>query len=367
VSHVTLNAMQAVLLQRVNHYRTMTGVAPVSADERLQRAAQSHASYLNSTGQAGHFEAQPADPYFTGRTPFQRIDATGYNYAVAGEVVGSVSTADPATALDELIAAIYHRFIILSGDFSHAGLGVASRRVQGSDVTDVTVDFGSLAERPAQPPSALTLYPVADQQGVPLDFDPTHESPNPMPGRPLVGYPISIQVDAHYTLGVRSFTLHAVIGGKRGPALPARLLTHGADLETPAYGAALVPLSPLSPSTTYEAAFSGSAAGAAISRSWRFTAAAQVVPRLRFASSTVRPGGTQRVTLTGLDLEKGDYYVCHGPPQLVTSLTFEGEATFVLTTSRDCAPGRSCEVIVATSYLSSCAVPFAKGSFTIGP
>jgi hypothetical protein len=66
-------------------------------------------------------------------------------------------------------------------------------------------------------------------------------------------------------------------------------------------------------------------------------------------------------------MEKGDYYVCHGPPHLVTSLVFEGEAEFVLTTSSDCASGRSCEVVVATSYHSSCAAPFAQGSFTIAP
>jgi hypothetical protein len=80
----------------------------------------------------------------------------------------------------------------------------------------------------------------------------------------------------------------------------------------------------------------------------------------------VPPGGTQKATLAGLDMEKGDYYVCHGPPHLVTSLVFEGDAEFVLTTSSDCA-GQSCEVVVATSYHSSCAAPFAQGSFAIVP
>src|SRR5262245_53361195 len=81
----------------------MTGVASVSGDEWLQRAAQSHASYLSSAGQAGHFETQPPDPYFTGRTPCQCIDAARYDHAVVSEVVGSVCAADPASALDELI------------------------------------------------------------------------------------------------------------------------------------------------------------------------------------------------------------------------------------------------------------------------
>ena len=366
-SHVTLNVVQGALLERVNHHRALAGVAPVTPEMRLLRAAQSHASYLNSTGQAGHFEAERTDSYYTGRTPFQRISAAGYDYAVAGEVVGSLSSADPATAIDALIAAIYHRFVILSSDFTHAGLGVASRRVQGSDVLDVTVDFGSLTVPPVRPPSALTLYPVPGQQGVPLDFDPAYESPNPMPGHTLVGYPISIQVDDPYTLTVHSFGLHPVTSSTLGAALAAKLLTHANDPETDASAAALIPLAPLSPSTTYEVVFSGAVSGSGVSRNWRFTTAAQVVPTLRFASPTVPPGGTQKVTLTGLDKEKGDYYVCHGPPHLVTSLVFEGDAEFVLTTSSDCAAGRSCEVAVATSYHSSCASPFAQGSFAIVP
>jgi hypothetical protein len=359
--------MQGVLLERLNHHRTLAGVAAVAPDARLLHAAQSHASYLNSTGQTGHFETQPADPYYTGRTPFERILAARYDYAVAGEVVGSLSTADPVVALDALVAAIYHRFVILASDVSHAGLGVASRRVQGSDVLDATVDFGSLTASPARPASALTLYPAAGQQGVPLDFDPAHESPNPMPGHALVGYPISVQADDSYTLAVHTLDLHAVGGGGPGPALPARLLTHALDAETPASAAALIPLAPLASSTTYEVVFSGSVAGTAVSRRWRFTTAAWVAPTLTFASPTVPPGGTQRATLTGLDLDKGNYYVCHGPPHLVTSLAFEGEATFVLRTSSDCAAGRSCEVVVATSYHSSCASPFAQGAFAIAP
>ena len=154
---------------------------------------------------------------------------------------------------------------------------------------------------------------------------------------------------------------------RRIRGLAARLLTRAVDPETDALAAALIPLSPLSPSTTYEVVFSGSVAGGIVSRNCRFTTAAPVVPTIRFASPTVPAGGTQKVTLTGLDREKGDYYVCHGPPHLVTSLAFEGDAEFVLTTSSDCASGRSCTVAVATSYHSSCASPFAEGSFAIVP
>jgi hypothetical protein len=41
------------------------------------------------------------------------------------------------------MTAIYHRFIILSVDFVHAGPGVALKAHQGTDELHVTVDFGA--------------------------------------------------------------------------------------------------------------------------------------------------------------------------------------------------------------------------------
>ena len=366
-SPVTLDAMQGSLLERVNHHRTLAGVAAVSPEVNLLRAAQAHASYLNSTGQAGHYETQGTDAYYTGRTPFQRIAAAGYDYVAAGEVVGNLSSGDPAAVVDALMMAIYHRFIILSSVYTEAGLGVATRRVQGSDMIDVTVDFGSRTLPAVRPPSALTTYPADGQRGVPLDFDPAHEAPNPMPGHALVGYPISVQVDERHDLRVDAFTLKAVGQGNSGSVVAVKRLTHAINAETPAYAAAVIPLSPLSPATAYRVTFSGRVGSVPVTKSWQFTTAARTAPRLRFASPAVAPGGTQRATIDGLDREKGDYYVCYAPPHLVASLAFEGDAAFALTTSTDCNAGKSCQVAVSTSYQSSCAAPFAQGTFVIAP
>ena len=367
LSPVTLDAMQASLLERVNHHRTLAGVAAVSPEASLLRAAQAHASYLNSTGQAGHYETQRTDAYYTGRTPFQRITTAGYDYVAAGEVVGSLSSGDPVAAVDALMMAIYHRFIILGSDFMEAGLGVATRRVQGSDMIDVTVDFGSRTVPPIRSRSALTTYPVDGQRGVPLDFAPANEAPNPMPGQTLVGYPISIQVDERYELRVDAFVVKAVGQGNSGAALSVKRLTHAVNAETPTYAAAVIPFSPLSPSTAYRVLFSGWVGGARVTKSWQFTTATRPAPRLRFASPAVPPGGTQHATIDGLDREKGDYYVCYAPPHLVASVAFEGDAAFALTTSTDCDTGKPCRVAVSTSYQSSCAAPFAQGSFVIAP
>jgi len=358
-----LDALQAAALARVNYYRNLAGLPPVAAEPRLLLVAQAHSSYLDSTNEMGHYEDRKNNPFYTGNSPFDRIDFSGYDYAEAGEVVARQHSSHPAAAVDALMTAVYHRFIILSVDFVHAGPGVALQSNGGAEELDVTVDFGAEALPPAPPHSAVTVYPVLGQTDVPTDFDPAEELPSPMPGHSLVGYPISIQVDARSTLQVRSFELYQTAPVASPQALEAKLLTHDADAETPAHGAALIPVLPLAPAAIYKAVFSGSVDGTPVSTSWEFMTAPQTQVTMSFALPRVPPGGTQRVTLDGLDPEKGPYYLCYAPAQLVKSLVHETETQVRLTTGTDCV-GASCEVSLSASY-HSCAKPFAGGTFTI--
>ena len=363
-SSIRLDAIQAPVLERVNYHRTLAGVAPVVAEAKLLKAAQSHADYLDSANEMGHFEDKKTNPYYTGNSPFDRIDAVQYDYAEAGEVVARQSSSHPAAAVDALITAVYHRFIILSNDFVQAGPGVKLNTHQGMEELNVAVDFGAQILPPQPPPTALTVYPVDGQSGVPTDFDPTEEYPNPMPGHALVGFPVSIQVDARHALAVESFQVYEMAPYTPRRALDARLLTHAVDAETPAHAAALIPVSPLTPSTTYQLAFSGSVDGVPVSKAWQFTTAPQSAVTISFASPSVAPGGIQRVTLHGLDTERGPYYLCYAPARLVQSLVHETETRIAITTGTDCTPGDSCEVTISASY-RSCGKPFADGTFTI--
>ena len=367
MSQTGLDDLQQRVLDRVNYYRTTAGVAAVAVDPQLLRAAQSHTRYLDSTDQNGHYETNKADPYYTGNSPFDRILAQRYNFAEAGEVVARESSAHPARAVDALMAAIYHRFIILSSAFTHAGPGVVLNAHQGVEELNVTVDFGSLTPPPALHPPVLTLYPVDGHRGVPTDFDPAQESPTPLPGRTLVGYPMSIQVDSRHTLAVDSFELYAVSSGPSGRALDAKILTHAVDAETPPHAAALIPIAPLAPSAAYRLVFSGSINGEPVSRTWQFTTAPAAPVTMTFASPTVAPGGAQSGRLDGLDAEKGVYYLCYSPVRLVQSLEHRTETEFIIATKGGCEPGRSCAVTVQATYHSACAAPFAMGSFTISP
>jgi hypothetical protein len=229
---------------------------------------------------------------------------------------------------------------------------------------NVTVDFGAETLPPPPAPSLLTVYPADGQTGIPTDFDPAEEFPNPMPGHTLVGYPISIQVDARHAFAVKSFELYEVAAQTPPRALDAKLLTHAVDAETPAHAAALIPVSPLAPATIHQLVFSGSVKGMPVSKTWRFMTAPESKVTMSFALPTVAPGGIQQITLDGLDTEKGPYYLCYAPSRLVKSLVHETETQVAMTTSTECEPDTPCQVSVSASY-RSCAKPFAGGTFTI--
>ena len=209
------------------------------------------------------------------------------------------------------------------------------------------------------------MYPADTQTGVPTDFDPAEEFPNPMPGHKLVGYPVSIQVDARQAFSVQSFELYELVPNTPRRALEANLLTHARDAETPAHAAALIPVSPLAPLTIHQVVFSGSVDGIPVSRTWEFLTAPEQMVTMNFASPTIAPGGVQQVTLEGLDSEKGPYYLCYAPARLVERVVHESETQIAMTTGTDCEPNSSCQVSVSASY-RSCAKPFASGMFAIG-
>ena len=360
-----LNALEHPVLERVNYYRTMAGLLPVAAEPRLLQVARSHSSYLDSIDAISHYETDKTNPYYMGHSPFDRIDAVKYDYAHAGEVIARQPSAHPAVAVDALMTAIYHRFIILSSEVTQAGPGAVLKAHHGTEELSVTVDFGTENAPPLPDPHELTLYPIDGQQSVPLDFNPQDELPSPMPDHALVGFPVSIQVDSRHTLVVETFEIYTITAGGRGARLDAKLLAHSGDKETPNHAAALIPIAPLATSTTHEVAFSGAVNGVTVSRTWRFTTAANVPVSMRFASPSVTPGGAQTVILDGLDEQKGNYYTCYKPARLVASLKHETETKMIMTTSTACDLNSDCQVTVMTTYHSDCSKPFATGTFTI--
>jgi uncharacterized protein YkwD len=262
-------AAQAVL-DRVNHYRGLAGVPRLAADPALHAAAQAHTQYMAELGQLSHAQSERTSPHYTGATLEERLRQAGATFSRTGEAVGLANRDDPIAVVDDLMSTIYHRLLLLAPDFGSGGAGVARGEMDGMEVVFVAIDLTGPSGT-GTPSPMVTTYPANRQDGVPADFDPATETPNPMPELQLVGQPVTVQAAQDAPLVVDRFRL--VMAGSSEP-VDAKLLTRSNDMQMPEWAAALIPLQPLQPGTGYQASFSGSIAGAAVHRTWRFRTAA---------------------------------------------------------------------------------------------
>jgi chitodextrinase/uncharacterized protein YkwD len=263
------SAQEQAAIEQINLRRSQIGLPPLIHDSLLEQSARGHAAYLAATGETGHFQTSTGSASFTGATPAERILATGYSPLWSSNEVISFGSFTGVAAIEGLIQAIYHRFGIFSSSVEETGVGTTAQHP----------DFGTVfvvnSARRFQPPPApgtwIGVYPYDGQTGVTRNFSSDTESPDPVPDKDLVGYPISIHVDDDKTLSVTSFTVRPV----GGSVLPARLLTNATDAHTPASAAALIPEDPLAYGTQYEVSFTGkrNPGNVDVVRTWTFTTA----------------------------------------------------------------------------------------------
>lgn len=252
-----------------NFRRQQAGMPVLVRSVALDLAAQRHSGYQQQNQIISHVEVK-GNPGFSGVTVGDRLTAAGYFFnqssAAFGEVL--VATGNPlgSSPAEALLTAIYHRFIIMEPRFKEIGVGAAS--VAGG-YTYISADLAANGFGPALMPGTVTVYPFPNQQGVPSIFYSDNESPDPVPDRNAVGYPVSVQSGLNVPLTVDSFTIQP----HGGAPLPVRLLTSAVDTETPTAAAAIIPLSSLTAGTTYDVQFSGHAGSQAVQRSWSFTTA----------------------------------------------------------------------------------------------
>jgi hypothetical protein len=167
---------------------------------------------------------------------------------------------------EELVTAIYHRFVMFEPLFKDMGSGAAT----GSDNYNYfTTNLGATRGYSAGLPShTIVTWPVNGQTGVQTTFASNFEEPDPVPDVDYVGYPISIHANLTETVSVQSFTVRP----RGGAELARRLLVKGQDANTTMSSvAAIVPIAPLAANTTYDVSFSGTVGGAAVSKTWSFT------------------------------------------------------------------------------------------------
>jgi uncharacterized protein YkwD len=254
-------------LNWLNFRRQQAGLSVLTRNSLIDAAAGGHSNYqklntvthVQETGKAG----------FTGVFLLDRLKAVGYatpNYFY-GEVISASTTTSGVYLAEELITAIYHRFAIFEPRFKEIGAG-ASTGANG--YTIFTNNFAANnGYGPGIGKGNIATWPMDGKTGVLPSFFSDFEEPDPVEGVNEVGYPISVHADADVTLAVTSFTVKP----RNGNNLPVKLLSAASDPDktTTRSAASIVPLTVLGAKTVYDVAFSGTADGVPISKTWSFT------------------------------------------------------------------------------------------------
>jgi uncharacterized protein YkwD len=248
----------------INYRRAQLGLSVLVRNSKIDATAQGHSDYQRTNNVITH-DQTPGLPGFTGVTVADRLKTA--NYALTGsfaygEVISATSNSTGFYEVEELIAAIYHRFVIFAPYFKEIGTGAATT---SNGYTYFTADFTAVNGYASIGAGNFVVYPANNQANVPPNFFSDNESPDPVPGQNEVGYPISVHGDSNVT--VQNFT----VAPRGGSALNVRLLSHANDSATGEGVAAIVPLAPLRSATTYDVSFSGSVSGVAVTRNWSFT------------------------------------------------------------------------------------------------
>lgn len=256
----------------INFRRSQIGVPQLAHNVQIDAAAQGHSEYQRVNNTVTHVQTAGLQG-FTGATLKDRLNAAGYTIPASGYAFGEVISATTNNSgfymAEELITAIYHRFVIFEPVFQEIGTGSATT---AAGYTYFTSDFGSRNGLGAGIGNQnLVTWPFNGQVNVPSNFFSDNESPDPVPNANEVGYPISVHANLDGA-DVTVVTVQAFSVRPHGGAdLPVRLLAPQSDPETPTSAAAIIPLSPLKAATTYDVTFVGAVRGVPVSRSWSFT------------------------------------------------------------------------------------------------
>ena len=249
-----------------NYRRSQIGLSPLARNGLIDSAALGHSSYLNLNNTVAH-EQVLGKPGFTGVTLGDRLAKAGYVVtSLQGEVIAGAGNTSGFYLAEELVTAIYHRFVIFEPLFKEGGAGAA---VNGSGYAYFTTDLaGNSSYGPALPAGQLVTYPFSGQVKVATSFSSNNESPDPVPNQDVVGYPISVHANYGTPVSVTAFSVR-----QRGAAadLAVRLLTSGNDVHTPVSAASIIPLAALNANTSYDVSFIGKVNGADVTQSWSFT------------------------------------------------------------------------------------------------
>lgn len=251
-----------------NYRRAQIGVAGLTRNSVIDTAALAHSNYQKQNNLVTHDETAGKSG-FTGADLAARLAQAGYSFntnasRAYGEVISATTNKSGVFMAEELITAIYHRFVVFEPMFKEFGGGAATT---SAGYNYFTTDFAA-RNGFGTGITGIVTWPYSGQTGVAPNFFSDYEEPDPVAGINEVGYPVSVHANINTTVTVQSFTIQP----HGGSALSVKLLSAAAD---PTYTgnsvAAIIPLAPLKSATVYDVSFSGAVDGTAVTKSWSFT------------------------------------------------------------------------------------------------
>ena len=270
--------------KRLNEIRLSAGLGMLAQSTLMDQAAQAHAEWMVANDVFSHQE-QVGTPGFTAVDWWLRDEVFGYVPISGSEVMAASGGA--VAEVDALVNGVYHRAGILAFEPVDVGIGWSSAsaaHVAKPLVIDMTRPGADVVRGLGQGAQSsingASIWPLDGARDVPLRLGA--ESPNPVPGQDVLslGTPASITVDETSAISASAFALAVEATGL---VVPTHILVGGNDpnMLLPRSFIAAVPLSPLSPNTTYAVTFSGTVTEVStgvptgLSRSWSFTTGAQ--------------------------------------------------------------------------------------------
>jgi uncharacterized protein YkwD len=253
----------------INYRRVQGGMPALTRNELLDRAAAGHSEFQKANNVVSH-EQIAGKPAFTGVRQGDRMLAAGYVYNKSsyayGEVISATSSNSGFYMAEELITAIYHRFVMFEPKFREIGTGAATT---AAGYTYFTTNMATInGYGPGVGSRNLVTWPFDGQVKVATNFFSDNEAPDPVPNLNEVGYPVSVHADIDVNVVVQTFTIRP----RGGADLETRLVKEGEATQEPTSSAvAIVPLAVLKANTVYDVTFTGMLNNIATTRSWSFT------------------------------------------------------------------------------------------------
>jgi len=251
----------------INYRRSQIGIPVVTENAQINNAALGHSEYLRTNNLMSHDQVA-GRPGFTGATVSDRLKAAGYTLPSSGyaygEIISGTTNNSGFFMAEELVTAIYHRFVMFEPKFREIGTGAATA---SNRYNYFTADFATRGGfGPGIASNAVVVWPFNGQIQVTPTFDSDTEQPDPVPNRNTVGYPISVHANIDAPVTVQTFSVRP-----RGGANLQVQTVNPSGSASQRTAAAIVPLDPLRAATTYDVSFAGTVNGAPVSREWSFT------------------------------------------------------------------------------------------------